>query len=367
MSLPLRGDLPDRILTPALVVFRERVLHNVRAMIDACGGDPDRWRPHLKTTKSPALWQELLDAGVRRFKCATTREATALLEQLDAAGIRGADLLIAYPLVGPALARAGELARRHPATRQSVLSEDPGSTDAIPPELGVYVDVNPRMDRTGIPLAQVDRIEAVAGRAGPRFRGVHFYDGHLRDDDPARRRESAHELYDELVVLAGKLPPGELITSGTLTFEAALDYEPFAGREHRISPGTVVLHDYWTEQRSLRTGLEPAALVATRVVSRPSERTVTCDAGSKSIAAEAGDPCARVVDRPGLVPLKPSEEHLPLRVDAGPVPELGEMLFLVPKHVCPTVNLAERAILVEDDGSARLFDVAARAHDAPLD
>jgi D-serine deaminase-like pyridoxal phosphate-dependent protein len=93
---------------------------------------------------------------------------------------------------------------------------------------------------------------------------------------------------------------------------------------------------------------------------------VTCDAGSKSIAAEAGDPCAFVLGHPELVPLRPSEEHLPLSVRSGPLPPRGTELLLVPRHVCPTVNLAEQAILVENGEVREIAPVSARAHDLLL-
>ena len=75
----------------------------------------------------------------------------------------------------------------------------------------------------------------------------------------------------------------------------------------------------------------------------------TLDVGSKSIAAEAGDPAAWVLGSrgPGWTPLHCSEEHMPCRVAPGaPAPARGDIVYLVPEHVCPTVNLAERAVLV---------------------
>lgn len=369
----LPEELVEEVLTPALVIFPENVRHNIRAVIDACGGDASRWRPHLKTTKSPVIWQELLDAGVRQFKCATTREAALMLQLLDDNGIAGGDLLIAYPLLGPAPNRAAQLVGRFPATRLSVLCEDADQANRIPGELGVFIDVNPQMNRTGVPMEHAERIIDIAQRADDRLRGVHFYDGHVRDDDPSLRRSRAHAFYGQLLELRSMLletgcPVGELITSGTLTFEAALAFEPFSQLEstiHRISPGTVVFDDETTAGKSLETELRPAAMLMTRVISRPTDDVVTCDAGSKSIAAEAGDPCARVIDYPHLTPLTPSEEHLPMRVDLGrgAPPALGDVLLLVPRHVCPTVNLAEQAILVEDGELEGVIEIAGRGHE----
>jgi D-serine deaminase-like pyridoxal phosphate-dependent protein len=352
------------------------VRRNVRAILAECGGDASRWRPHLKTTKIAAVWRELVHAGVRHFKCATTREAALLLEVLRAENVRGGDLLVAYPCVGPARRRLGELAQAFPETKLSLLCEEAEDVAAIPAAIDLFVDVNPGMDRTGLDPAGGERIAAIARRAGARFRGIHFYDGHIHDVDYATRRAKAHATYDRLMALVATLTRdgievGEVITSGTPTLRPALEYKPFnvssgksgAAPRHRISPGTVVFHDQRSADETPELDLVPAAVVLARVVSRPSPTRVTCDAGSKSLAAEAGDPCAFVLGHPELVAGHPSEEHLPLDVSSGSPPARGTPLYLVPRHVCPTVNLAEEAVLIEKGRIAEIVPVAGRAHE----
>lgn len=371
----LPADLVSQVMTPALIIYADKVEHNVQAMLTYMGGDASRWRPHLKTTKSPYVYGVLVDAGVRYFKCATVREARCLLAVLDERGVSDADLLIAYPLQGPSLAVAGDLAAAFPATRLSVLSEDPLHVPQIPNNLGVFVDVNPEMNRTGIPLANYQSINAVAKAAGERFRGLHFYDGHIHDDIAAERRAAAHALYDQVCstirsLAADGLASGELVTSGTPTFRYALDYPSFANGRiadsdviHRVSPGTVVFHDFQYDALLEDLELQPAAMLLSRVISHPNVDLVTCDAGSKSVASEAGHPVAFVLGRPDLVAKPPSEEHLPLLCTSGEKPKRGEALLLIPKHICPTVNLAEQALLVKADGSSEVIEIAARAHD----
>ncbi|MEW6072854.1 MAG: alanine racemase [Planctomycetota bacterium] len=367
----LPDGLADRLLTPALVVHLDRVRENVRRVIALAGGDPDRWRPHVKTTKIPEVFAALADAGVRHFKCATTRELAWLLHTLETRGAGGADVLLAHPLGGPGLARLVDLARGHPAARISLLAEDPQAAAGLPPALGVFVDVNPGMDRTGIPAADEAAILAVAAAAGARFRGLHWYEGQLRDPDLAARRRAACAGYERLLAIAARLraagtPAAELVTSGTPTFLAALAYAPFralAGVRHRVSPGTVVFHDLLSEQENPDLDLLPAALVAARVVSHPAPGLATCDAGAKSIAAEAGDPGAFVLGHPELAAQRPSEEHLPLWSSTGERPARGDLLFLVPRHVCPTVDLHEQAVLLDGGALAGIVPVRARAHD----
>ena len=359
--------LLDDLQTPALVVYLDRVRDNVQRMIGYTGG-VERWRPHLKTTKIPEVWAELLQAGVRQFKCATTREAAVLAGVAGRAGVE-VDLLVAYPHRGPSLQRLDQIARGAPHVRMSVLVEDPELLGDVPARLGVFVDINPGMNRTGVPLDREGEIVAIARGAGDRFRGLHFYDGHLHADDLTERRAQIFAGYQRLLGVVGRLHDegvavGEVITAGTPAFQHALQFEPFvdAAFVHRVSPGTVVFHDARTELQNPDVALLPAALVASRVVSHPQAGIVTCDAGSKSVAAEAGDPCAYALGRPGLTALTPSEEHLPMRCE-GAQPARGTVVLLVPTHVCPTVNLAEQAVLVEAGASPRVVPVAARAHE----
>jgi D-serine deaminase-like pyridoxal phosphate-dependent protein len=359
----------ERLLSPALVVHLDLVRENLRRML-AYTGSAARWRPHVKTTKTPAVYSELVTAGLRHFKCATLREARCLLGAAQAAGHAEIDLLLAYPLVGPALAELGRIAREFPRARLSVLCESAELVPLVPPAAGVFVDVDPGMRRTGIPLADRAAIRAVARAAGERFRGLHHYEGHLHGE-LSERRERCFAGYRELLALADDLARAglavpELVTSGTPAFLHALAFEDFRSRGrpvHRVSPGTVVFHDLRSAEENPELDLVPAAVVLARVVSRPAPDRVTCDAGSKSLAAEAGDPCAFVLGHPELVPETPSEEHLPLRVTRGSAPERGEVLYLVPRHICPTVNLAEEAVLVEGGKVIETVPVSARAHD----
>ena len=364
----LPSSLVDELETPALVVFLDRVRDNVQRML-GYAGTPDRWRPHLKTTKIPEVWRELLAAGVRQFKCATTREARVFVDLAEAEDL-AADLLIAYPLRGPALRRVAEMAGRAKQTSLSLLVEDPEVVAQLPERVGVFVDINPGMNRTGIPMHDTEAVLAVARAAGARFRGLHFYDGHLHQEDLVARQRAIFSGYERVLELAAALADeglsvGEVITAGTPAFHHALQFKPFASGErfkHRVSPGTVVFHDQRSEVENPDVELEPAALVLSRIISHPAADVATCDAGSKSLAAEAGDPCAFVLGDASLHALTPSEEHLPLRVEGAPLPPRGTVVALVPRHVCPTVNLAEVALLCEDSGATRVVPVAARAH-----
>jgi len=114
-------------------------------------------------------------------------------------------------------------------------------------------------------------------------------------------------------------------------------------------------------------GYRPAALVAARVVSRPRAGIVTCDGGHKTVSADAGVPTCVVLGHPDLTPLGPSEEHLPFAVAEGArEPRTGDILYLLPRHVCPTVNNFDAALLVRRGEIEAVEKVSARGREAPV-
>jgi len=433
----------DTIMSPALIINEAHVRHNVETIIKMVGG-PDRWRPHLKTTKMKWVWKKLLEAGVRNFKVATTKEAEVMIQLVNE--IKSfkdtVDVLVAYPLVGPNLRALGRLTQT-PGARQvklSVLVECEEALDEVKDldcSIGVFIDINPGMDRTGHPVGEPNEDGSLAvrgyqgflksidrARSMDLFRGVHYYEGHISECVAASgitegelkaklkaRKERCFKNYEELrkilcacVVdfmssVTDVVFVPEVITSGTPGFTHALEYDlvnDLKGKimevsaimpglnvkpenligVHRVSPGTVVFHDWRGERQNPGLGLKPAAVIMARVVSNPREGVVTLDCGSKSIAAEAGDPAGYVIGYPELAAMSCSEEHLPCsivkmetnkRQEEFRMPR-GEVCFVVPEHICPTVNLADEVLVIPEGSSEiEVRRVDARGHHLRLE
>ena len=103
------------------------------------------------------------------------------------------------------------------------------------------------------------------------------------------------------------------------------------------------------------------------MVSHPKPGIVTCDAGHKSVSVDSGVPNCVALGQPGFRPLKPSEEHLPIEIVAGSeTPALGSTLYLLPKHVCPTVNNFDFAAMVEQGEIVSVERVTARGREGPV-
>ena len=114
-------------------------------------------------------------------------------------------------------------------------------------------------------------------------------------------------------------------------------------------------------------GYQPAALVVSTVVSHPKANVVTCDAGHKSVSADAGVPTCSVAGRAGHDSFEAERGASSHRdFNGGAVPAIGELLYLIPRHVCPTVNNFDDAVIVEHGRAVGVEHVTARGHEAPL-
>jgi D-serine deaminase-like pyridoxal phosphate-dependent protein len=353
--------------TPSLLIYTEMIEANITAALRMMNGDASRWRPHLKTAKLGYTIRRLVARGIKMAKCATTLELVTAIES----GME--DVVVAFPLMGPNAARVREIAAAHPERRISTLVESVDQIDEWRRSaVGVFVDLNPGMDRTGMAEDDFEEVREFIGqvqKAGLRFCGLHHYDGQIQNTDQSAAA-MAREGYSRLVELIAYLKRSgievrEVITSGTPAMPHALNFAPFREGEfvHRVSPGTIVYNDRSSLKELPDYGFQPAALVLSTVVSRPRENRVTCDAGHKAVSADAGVPTCDVLGRPGLVGLKPSEEHLPIEVRSGETPSRGELLYLLPAHVCPTVNNFDKAVLVRGGKVEEIVPVSARGHE----
>jgi D-serine deaminase-like pyridoxal phosphate-dependent protein len=345
----------DQLDTPALVVYPERVRENIRLAIEMVGS-PDRLRPHVKTHKSPAVTRLMLEAGIRRFKCATIAEAEML------AGEGAPDVLLAYQPIGPKAARLAALIRTFPATSFSCLIDHPDAAEAMAKvfaaaglDVPVYLDINVGMDRTGIAPgpAALDLYRAAQRLEGITPVGLHAYDGHIRDTDPALRKQKCDEAFAGVISLqaaiaglaAGDRPAGvTIIAGGSPTFPIHARRPPHI----QCSPGTFV---YWDKGYGDQFSDQPfssAALVVTRVISLRGDTRLCLDLGHKSIAPE-NDITHRTffLNGPGLRAIGQSEEHLVVEAGAGHQYGIGDIFYGMPFHICPTVALYERVMTIE--------------------
>lgn len=351
----------DTIDSPALIVYKERVEQNIRALIERVG-DVSRIRPHVKTHKMAAVTELLLEAGITKFKCATIAEAEML------ASVGAPDVLLAYQPVGPKIRRLLKLVEERMFTQFSLLVDSPEGAEQIaavvrttPFPVGVFIDCNVGMNRTGIlPEHAMPLIRQVKAERTFLFRGLHAYDGHIADADPVLRAKRVEEAFRPVAELEqqyknefGEMPV--VIAGGSPTFAIHA-----ARGSAECSPGTFV---FWDENYSRMMPEEPfvpAALVITRVVSIVNRERITVDLGHKSVASENPQPRVRFLNAPDAVPVGHSEEHMVLQVPDSSLYHIGDVLYGVPHHICPTVALYERASVVVGNLAMQEWNVTAR-------
>lgn len=360
MDAPVPENAAE-IPSPALVLHWERVEENLRRMLAMAPAA--RLRPHLKTHKLPQIVARLAELGVLKAKCATIAEA----EMAAAAG--AADVLLAAPLVGPAVPRFLELMRGFPGVTFAGLADDPDSIEALNAaalaagmQVRVMLDLNVGQDRTGIrpDAAAAALYRRIAALPGLIPAGLHAYDGHLHQTDAAERAAACAAAFAPVralrdALLAAGLPVPVIVAGGTPTFpmHAASD-------DVECSPGTCVLWDAGYARKLPDLDFLPAAVLLTRVISRPAPGRLCLDLGHKAVASEMPHPRVIFPALPDAAAVMHNEEHLVVETAAAADFPVGSVLAGIPWHICPTVALHSFVHVARRNSVTETWPVTAR-------
>jgi D-threonine aldolase len=288
------------------------------------------------------------------------------------------DVLLAYQPIGPKANRLAALVQKYSQTQFSCLIDNPKAAAAMANVFSsagltvpVYLDIDLGMGRTGIDAGEgaIGLFKFALETPGIRPVGLHAYDGHIRDTDITLRTQKCNTAFLAITVLQRSIakipgiPAPVVIAGGSPTFPVHC-LRP----DVQCSPGTFIYWDKGYSESCPEQGFSPAALVVTRVISQQGSH-ITLDLGHKSIAAEnpldrrvhflnsslreamtqrtgSTDPSPLQRDTPRFI--SQSEEHLVIDAGNGHGYQVGDVLYGVPYHICPTVALYERAYTVED-------------------
>jgi D-serine deaminase-like pyridoxal phosphate-dependent protein len=224
--------------------------------------------------------------------------------------------------------------------------------------LDVFIDLDCGMHRTGIepgPRA-VELWRAITQTTGLRAAGLHAYDGHIHDPDLATRRAQCDAAFAPVLELQHFLGDVPLIAGGSPTFALHAEHP---GRE--LSPGTTVLWDFSYADKFPELPFQPAAVLLTRIVSRPGPNRLCLDLGYKAIASENPHPRVRLLELPDATAVMHSEEHLVIETPLAGEFAIGDCLHGIPRHICPTVALYDAAWRVEGGIARERWPILARA------
>jgi D-serine deaminase-like pyridoxal phosphate-dependent protein len=350
------------IPSPSLLVYPDRIRHNIAEMIRVAGG-ASRLRPHIKTHKTAEIIALQQEAGITKFKCATIAEAE-LLGRCNAA-----DVLMAYQPVGPDPERLLLLQEKFPNTRFSALVDHPDILTQIEStaqkhksKFHLFLDLNTGMNRTGIvPGSQAAALYIrMCNSPYIEASGLHAYDGHIRNTPFEERKavsdaafSAVESLKDSLLEKGFSVP--EVIAGGSPTFPVHA-----LRSDVTLSPGTTLLWDARYGEQFPDMQFLPAAVLLTRIVSLPAPNTLCLDLGHKAIAPEMEFPRAQLLDFEDCSQVGQSEEHLVLKCSDSKKYEIGQAVYGIPMHICPTVAKYPELLVVASGQVAGTWKVAAR-------
>lgn len=355
----------ENIESPSLLVYPDRIRYNAELMLKIAK-DPSRLRPHIKTHKMAEIIEIQLELGISKFKCATLSEA-ALLGKCGAK-----DILLAMQPVGPQIEKFLSLSDAHPNSIFSTLVDNEKSAKEISKQAlakkqnaNVWLDINNGMNRTGISPNEmaVALYKSLLSYPGLKLKGLHVYDGHIHTSKINDREDECDKAFRDVQLFSDRLealnlPKPLIIAGGTPTFPI---HEKRAGVE--LSPGTPLLWDHGYGVNYYDLKFLPAAVLFTRIISKPGPNLLCFDLGHKSVASEMKLPRVHFLgNNDSFQQISQSEEHLVVEYKDDSTYNIGDVFYAVPIHICPTVAKYPYVFSVKNHKINGKWEVAARDH-----
>jgi D-serine deaminase-like pyridoxal phosphate-dependent protein len=352
----LKATIAREIGTPSVVIDLDVVERNITRIQKACDAAGVKNRPHIKTHKIPALARMQRDAGAMGITCQKLGEAEVMADGgLD-------DILISYNLLGSEkIGRLGKLLQR---ARITVAADNPTVIDGLPPTaeiagrpLGVVIECDTGRKRAGVETAKeaVALARMIKERPGLSFEGFLFYPTETSWPETQRFFEEAHGG-----VRALGLEAAIVSTGGTPNLANVGRLE--GATEHRA--GTYIFNDRMMLACGAAKEEDCALLVYATVVSRAGPERGILDSGSKTLTADTGglnDGFGLILEYPQARIHAFAEEHGFLDLARSNArPKVGEVVRIVPNHVCVVVNMVDRLIAVRGGSVVDVLPVAAR-------
>jgi D-serine deaminase-like pyridoxal phosphate-dependent protein len=351
------GDLPqlDDVVTPALVVDRERLLTNIQEMAARARTLGVALRPHAKTHKSPAI------AALQREHGATGLTVATITEAEGFAGEGIDDLVLTAPPVGAwrlerLLALARRVRVRVVVDNVDVVAQLRRACRRAGVEVGYLWEVDCGVGRFGTaPGAATAELvaHAACGASHASFEGLLTFGGHAygatsRDAIVAAARDEREAIVETASALADR---GIEVAARSVGSTPTTHVMESAAGITEIRPGNYVFYDA-TQVALGVVGLERCALsVLATVTSRPAPDRLILDSGSKALAAErltTLTPGFGVVENhPELTVERLYEEQAIVHSDGPCEIPVGARVRVLPNHACAAANLHSRMLVVE--------------------
>jgi D-serine deaminase-like pyridoxal phosphate-dependent protein len=352
----LKAKIAREFGTPAVVVDLDRVERNIARVQQLCDQAGVANRPHIKTHKSPVLAKLQQQAGAKGITAQKLGEAEVMADGgLD-------DILISYNILGEEkTGRLGALLKRVTVT---VAADNPTTIEGLSHAgriagrpLGVVIECDTGRKRAGVETAAeaIQLAREVKERPDLAFKGFMFY--------PAEKSwPETQKFYEE--ALAGVRQLGLeapiVSTGGTPNLDNVGKLK--GATEHRA--GTYIFNDRMMMTCGAATLDDCALSVYATVVSRAAAERGILDSGSKTLTADPGgglDGFGLILDYPQARIAGLAEEHGFLDLArTHERPKVGEVVRVIPNHVCVVVNMVDRMIAVRGGEVVDVLPVAAR-------
>ncbi|QIG91422.1 MULTISPECIES: D-TA family PLP-dependent enzyme [unclassified Bradyrhizobium] len=355
MTTPLAAKIAKDYGTPCAVIDMDRVERNIARIQAACDQAGVANRPHIKTHKNPTLAQLQIKAGAKGITCQKLGEAEIMAD----AGID--DILISYNLLGDEkMARLGALRGKANVTvaadNSVVVGDLPKAAAASGRPLSVVVECDTGRKRAGVetPSEAIALAREIAASKGLSFAGFMLYPTETgwaeaqKFYDEALAGVRAHGL-DATIVSTGGTP--NLVNLGKLK----------GGTEHRF--GTYIYNDRMQVAAGVAGWDDCALHIYSTVVSRAGPERGILDAGSKTLTSDTGglEGHGLILEHPEARIARFAEEHGFLDLSRSNTrPNVGDVVRIVPNHVCVVVNMMDEVVMVRGDEIIGTLPVAAR-------
>jgi len=353
--------------TPVPVVDLDRLARNLDRAAAYATEHHLSLRPHVKTHKSPRIASAQLRRGAVGLTCATPFEAEVMSAVCD-------DILVAYPPVGAV--RARRLAALPETLKLTVALDAPEAVEHIATAardadrpVSVYVELDLGMHRVG--TQRVDEAIALAQRIREcpplEFEGIAFYPGHIRSgvDQQAAQLEALSSALRSALDAFERADLRPAVVSGGSTPTLWHTHELYGVTELR--PGTYVYNDRTTAAIGACGWDDCALTVLATVVSTAVPNQAVIDAGTKSLGREpmrgtdTGDGFGCLLEHPDVIVRSMSEEHGMLDLSSTAwQPHVGDVVRVVPNHVCIVVHLNDLVVGLRGDAVETTWPIAAR-------
>lgn len=368
-------SLGNRIIdldTPALLIDLNKLEVNLKLMQDIADQAEVKLRPHFKTHKSVDIAKMQLEMGAYGITVAKVSEAEVILRE----GI--SDVFIATQVASPEKLRKLRNLSANNTIRLAIDSiyhveqlikafRDTGEVEKIPIELMIEIDTG--LSRCGVKPGKEALILAekvISKFPQVSIAGIFTHEGMVYHSETREALQHTAKLAQMNMIETGKLLKEMLGISCEVSIGctlAVIGGEILPGITE-IRPGTYAFYD---GQHSSFIGHTDycAATVLSMITSKQSNDRVVADAGAKSITIDrktkgicSNTSLGTIKQQPHLNIERLSDEHA--IIVPGDMLEIGDLIEIIPNHICPSVNLYDQAYGIRNGIVEKVIPISAR-------